>query len=46
MPELSQQFGTQTYEQQVVELSKAGEEQFGRYCQGGAIEGGASTLVV
>nr|XP_048306647.1 probable ATP-dependent RNA helicase DHX58 isoform X2 [Myodes glareolus] len=24
MPELSQQFGTQTYEQQVVELSKAG----------------------
>lgn len=25
MPELSQQFGTQTYEQQVVELSKAGE---------------------
>lgn len=25
MPELSQQFGTQTYEQQVVELSKDGE---------------------
>lgn len=25
MPELSQDFGTQTYEQQVVELSKAGE---------------------
>lgn len=25
MPERSQQFGTQTYEQQVVELSKAGK---------------------
>lgn len=46
MPERSQQFGTQTYEQQVVELSKAGKRSSsGRFCLGGAFEGGASTLV-
>lgn len=42
MPELSQQFGTQTYEQQVVELSKAGE----RSSSGGPALGRAEPLGV
>lgn len=35
MPELSRDFGTQTYEQQVVELSQDGERGCGRGRQGG-----------
>lgn len=36
MPGLSQQFGTQMYEQQVVQMRKDGERQLGKACLGGA----------
>lgn len=46
MPDLKQQFGTQMYEQQVVQLSKDGKGAGVslQACLGGAFGGGASTL--
>jgi hypothetical protein len=41
MPDLKQQFGTQMYEQQVVQLCKDGERGSLRACLGGAFRGGA-----
>lgn len=46
MPDLKQQFGTQMYEQQVVQLCKDGERGSLQACLGGALRGGASTLEV
>lgn len=40
MPELGRDFGTQTYEQQVVELSKTGEKAW----ESPALGGGAQPL--